>query len=57
MKMRQLGCFVKYILPVISVLTEDALSAPHDMFEFYRAHGIRSVGFNMEEEEGVHVKS
>jgi uncharacterized protein len=26
---------------VISVLTEDALSAPHDMFEFYGAHGER----------------
>jgi uncharacterized protein len=42
---------------VITVLTADALDYPDELFDFYREHGIRSVGFNMEEIEGPHTAS
>ena len=42
---------------VITVLTADALSAPDEFFDFYVAHGIRNVGFNVEEIEGPHTVS
>src|SRR5204863_9532110 len=41
----------------ISVLTADALDYPDELFDFYRAHGIRSVGFDPEEVEGPHLAS
>lgn len=37
---------------VISVLTWDALEYPDELYEFYVGHGIRRVGFNIEEKEG-----
>jgi uncharacterized protein len=40
---------------VISVLSTDAMDSPREMFDFYRAEGIRDVCFNVEESEGDHV--
>ena len=42
---------------VITVLTERALDAPDELFDFYVANGIREVGFNVEEIEGAHGRS
>jgi uncharacterized protein len=42
---------------VITVLTADALDYPDELFDFYRANGIGSVGFNVEEIEGPHTAS
>lgn len=42
---------------VISVLTREGLDHPDDLFQFYIDHGIRRVGFNIEEIEGVNASS
>jgi uncharacterized protein len=42
---------------VITVLTADSLDYPDELFDFYRANGIDSVGFNVEEIEGPNVTS
>jgi uncharacterized protein len=42
---------------VITVLTADSLDYPDELFDFYREHGIHSVGFNPEEVEGPHTAS
>lgn len=42
---------------VISVITEDSLSCPDDLYDFYVEHGIRNVGLNIEEIEGPHTES
>jgi uncharacterized protein len=42
---------------VITVLTAEALDYPDELFDFYREHGARSVGFNPEEVEGPHTAS
>jgi uncharacterized protein len=42
---------------VITVLTAESLDYPDELFDFYREHGIRSVGFNPEEVEGPHAAS
>lgn len=42
---------------VITVLTADSLDYPDELFDFFRTHGIRSVGFNVEEVEGPHTAS
>lgn len=42
---------------VITVLTNEALDYPDELFDFYRAHGVRSVGFNPEEVEGPNTSS
>jgi uncharacterized protein len=42
---------------VISVLTKAAFLDPDGMFAFYHAFDIRDVGFNFEEEEGIHRTS
>jgi uncharacterized protein len=39
------------------VLTADSLDYPDELFDFYLANGIRSVGFNVEEIEGPHTAS
>ena len=39
---------------VITVLTRKALDHADALYEFYRAHDIGRVGFNIEELEGVH---
>lgn len=38
---------------VISVITEDTLDYPDELFNFFIDNGIMDVGFNMEETEGV----
>lgn len=42
---------------VITVLTKDSLDHPDEMFEFYREHNIRRIGFNVEEIEGINRSS
>jgi uncharacterized protein len=42
---------------VITVLTERALDHPGRLFDFYVQNGIKEVGFNIEEIEGVHSGS
>jgi uncharacterized protein len=42
---------------VITVLTERALDDPERLFDFYVRHGIREVGFNIEEIEGANTAS
>ncbi len=42
---------------VITVLTDRAFSAPEELFEFYVQNGIKEVGFNIEEIEGIHGSS
>jgi uncharacterized protein len=40
---------------VVSVLSETAMEAPHEMLDFYISEGIEDVCFNVEESEGTHV--
>lgn len=42
---------------VITVLTQDSLNYPDEMFQFFLEHQIFHVGFNIEEVEGVHTTS
>jgi uncharacterized protein len=42
---------------VITVLTERLLDQPEKLFEFYIESGIKEVGFNIEEIEGLHRSS
>ena len=42
---------------VITVLTDDALDLPDELYAFYRQSGIERVGFNVEEIEGPHRES
>ena len=41
----------------ISVLTAEAMEQPERMYRFYRDNGIREVGFNVEEQEGINTSS
>ena len=41
----------------IAVLTADALEQPERMYAFFRDEGIYQLGFNVEEQEGVHTSS
>ncbi|MBL8797369.1 MAG: GRRM system radical SAM/SPASM domain protein [Planctomycetia bacterium] len=42
---------------VITVLTAESLDYPDELFDFYQAHRISSVAFNVEEIEGPHTAS
>jgi uncharacterized protein len=42
---------------VITVLTGPALEDPERLFDFYVENGIKKVGFNIEEIEGIHARS
>lgn len=42
---------------VISVLTAESLEFADELYEFYTSLGIRRVGFNVEEQEGVNAGS
>src|SRR5262249_39210415 len=42
---------------VITVLTERVLDEPDRLFDFYVRNGIKEVGFNIEEIEGVNASS
>jgi uncharacterized protein len=52
-------CLKKRNIPfyVISVLTKMAFLDPDAMFAFYEEFDIRDVGFNFEEQEGIHKTS
>lgn len=41
----------------IAVITSAAMKEPERMYTFFRDHGIHQVGFNVEEQEGVHTHS
>ncbi|MGL6281152.1 MAG: cyclophane-forming radical SAM/SPASM peptide maturase GrrM/OscB [Microcoleaceae cyanobacterium] len=41
----------------ISVITEDTLDYPEQMFDFFWENGITDIGFNMEETEGIHQQT
>ena len=42
---------------VIAVVTAAAMEQPEAMYHFFRDNGISAVGFNVEEQEGVHTNS
>ena len=42
---------------VIAVVTAEAMDQPEAMYRFFRDTGITSLGFNVEEQEGVHTSS
>lgn len=42
---------------VICVLTRDSLSHANEIFDFFLENKVRNLGFNVEENEGIHVKS
>lgn len=42
---------------VITVLTAESLADPDGLLDFYLAHDLRNVCFNIEEEEGTHRRS
>ncbi|EKV01337.1 arylsulfatase regulator (Fe-S oxidoreductase) [Leptolyngbya sp. PCC 7375] len=42
---------------VITVLTQDSLDYPDEIFQFFLDHKISHVGFNVEEIEGIHRAS
>ena len=42
---------------VIAVVTAAAMEQPEAMYRFFRDNGIAAVGFNVEEQEGVHTSS
>jgi uncharacterized protein len=42
---------------VICVITDSSLDKPNEIYEFFLKLGARSIGFNVEENEGVHLHS
>jgi uncharacterized protein len=42
---------------VITVLTNDSVDRPDELYDFYVEHDVRVVGFNIEETEGVNLLS
>jgi uncharacterized protein len=54
--MRGIECLKRRNVPfhAIAVITNDALDHPDEVFRFFADNEIRSVGFNMEEQEGIH---
>lgn len=57
--MRGISFLQKNEIPfyIISVLTEDSLNYPDEIFNFFIENGIDDVGFNLEEVEGVNQNS
>lgn len=57
--MRGISYLQKNNIPfnIITVLTQDSLDYPDEIFNFFMENGITDVGFNMEETEGVHAAS
>ena len=41
----------------IAVITSAAMKDPERMYTFFRDHGIHQIGFNVEEQEGIHAYS
>ncbi len=54
--MRGIEFLKKHKVPFhsISVITADALDQPDEVFNFFLENEIHSVGFNIEEQEGIH---
>ena len=54
--MRGIEFLKKHNVPfhTISVITADALEQPDEVFNFFKDNEIHSVGFNIEEQEGIH---
>jgi uncharacterized protein len=52
-------CLQQRAIPfyVITVLTRSSLAQPEALFAFYKEFGITDLGFNIEEQEGVHRNS
>jgi uncharacterized protein len=42
---------------VIAVITRHALNFPDEFFRFFMQHGVRKIGLNVEEIEGIHTSS
>lgn len=42
---------------VIAVLTDESLDHPDELYEFYAGNGVRQVGFNIDEAEGINTTS
>lgn len=42
---------------VITVLTKDSMDSANELWDFYKSAGIPHVGFNIDEQEGVNVRS
>lgn len=57
--MRGIRCLQEHGIEfhVISVLTREGLDHPDEIFRFYLDQGIRRIGFNIEEIEGVNVSN
>ncbi len=54
--MRGIELLKKHKVPfhAIAVITADALDQPDAVFNFFKDNEIHSVGFNIEEQEGIH---
>jgi uncharacterized protein len=54
--MRGIDLLRQYGIPfhAIVVLTREALEYPDEIFEFFIEQGVRQIGFNIDEAEGVH---
>lgn len=57
--MRGIECLQRHGLAYagICVLTAKSLEYPDQIFEFFRTHGFKTVGFNLEEIEAAHSRS
>ncbi len=57
--MRGIRCLQEHGIDfhVISVLTRESLNHADELFQFYVENGLRRVGFNVEEIEGVNLRS
>lgn len=42
---------------IITVLTSESMDFPDELFDFYLKYGLRQVAFNVEEIEGIHLRS
>jgi uncharacterized protein len=53
--MRGIEFLKKHKVPfhTISVITDDALDHPDEVFDFFKDNDIHSIGFNIEEQEGI----
>ncbi len=57
--MRGVAALQRHGIPfhAICVIGDAALDAPEELVEFFAAHDILEIGFNVEEVEGVHTRS
>jgi uncharacterized protein len=57
--MRGISALRQHEVPfsVISVLTNNSLNSPDEIWEFYRSNGIDQVAFNVDEQEGANELS